>query len=281
MTSVLAKANLYQSLRAFARNAVDVGGGDAAGEEQYECAWRLGQWEVGFFFQCILHFHPAKHTLVFQDLSSDLDESSSSSSGSGGRFARDHFAALKSIVTTDDDRDQLQPALTGAARAVCAEMGRGSRESTQAVYALLTRLRMLRELELAAELTPEKALAAFREYDAEVPQAGFEFTEPVLAQRFRLLRRGGGCDVTENLCYVRQCRENGLFQLGHLRLASMKADCGGNATTPNHRIQFEEALLLWDSDEKDMGRLYMMDLKAKLKKSTNEYNKSVVRLPQD
>ena len=150
------------------------------------------------------------------------------------------------------------------------EMSRESTESTLTINGFLSRLRMLRELEIANESSCEDLLKHLQNFDA-VPSTEFEYLEPVLAQRFLFVGGGDQKSATFSklldlsLDYVNLCRESGLAHLGQRRLESLKS---GGLLKPTSKqaqqIQLEESILLWESDEKEYAQLLINDLHRKL-----------------
>lgn len=130
---------------------------------KYECAWRLRNW----------------------DWSEGADKTTKDS-----YFEACHYAALRALH--ERDYTSVQEAIVGARMRVINGLAHASLESSKSLYAPLTQLKMLQDVEsyvrARREQTPEDLVALFAEWvRGRLDQNDFEYVEPVGSQRVTLL----------------------------------------------------------------------------------------------
>ena len=98
---------------------------------QYECAWRLGQWDT-------------------------LDDDAAASKNVGSAFSRHRFFALDNLLGENGNEHEFDRLLKLASGEVSRELSRlnKSESAASSVTLPLTRLRALREMKLMSELMP-------------------------------------------------------------------------------------------------------------------------------
>lgn len=201
-------------------------------EYQYSCAWRLGQWD--------------------DDLEDGWDLHPS--------FIKSHSLALKNLVK--DEPEICLTLVDQARQALCLDLAKASTESTRAIYESLKDLRLMREIELFANRKDEKSLPTLLEDHDQMPCASFSYKEPILLQRTIINR-----DFDQSLKYLDQCTQNGKIQLALNCLKSLQESPLSCTDLQEMTLQHREALILWKSEEKEIAKILMNDLAAKMESS--------------
>ncbi|XP_076265481.1 serine/threonine-protein kinase tefu isoform X1 [Rhynchophorus ferrugineus] len=134
-------------------------------EPQYECLWRLGQWNVS-------------GNEIFRSDKNNLKN-----------YEKYHFNSLKALV--DGDKYTFLKSKEECGMCIIENLKHTSLESSKNLYPILMQLQCLVEMDDIAELMEKQDIdAMFRKWDQQdqiVSKNDFEFMEPIMAQRMTLL----------------------------------------------------------------------------------------------
>lgn len=217
---------------------------------RYECAWRLGNWD-----------------LLVNDTVANYDSTLPRLESLEGSFHQHHYHALKCFH--EDDQRGTERALECARNSVISSLRVISLESSKTVNEKLSQLRLLREIEQLCLTDSQKYSEVLQRWNEhEILTGQFEYVEPILQQRIIMFR------IKESLKMDTNIQE--AFFTTCLDLAIV-AECQGNfpvatralGTLTKHRdlsedlqnqLLYQESLLAWMTHDQKIARRLLRNL---------------------
>jgi len=242
---------------------------------QYECGWRLGQWN-----------------LLSTENSKNLDYNKTDNSNGlqsiivQGGYEKYHYLALKALH--DLDFGSIERAVVKARKCVIDSLAHASLECSKNLYHALSQLQALQEIEdfVHAWRSGEAAImeAAVDKWKKQccLTVSEFQYVEPILVQRGVLLCNAA---LTEKNDEMKQqlvkhlaeiqlntaelARTEGWHHVG-MRCLKMLSQVGRLSSVVNGRLKLEEAQLSWGSGVREVGRPILRSLIGELSSIGNE-----------
>lgn len=223
-------------------------------EYQYDCAWRLSNWDVPSLSTNQLCERNASYGL--KNLSARL-------------YEKYHYTALKCLH--DHDVNMLQEALSNARNCIIQYLSHTNLESSKIIYYSLAQLQALQEIEDFSEaywkenVSLTQVAHKWKQQD-DIGYNDFEHIEPILSQRVVMLGIARGkeniADQAQslyqklNLEIANRAREEGHFQVAMkcLRAVTCKSSLSHYSSL---KLKLEEAKLSWVREDKDIA-LYIL-----------------------
>lgn len=209
---------------------------------QYECLWRLGQW------------NEKVPNAEFEDMHNSYEQL--------------RYFALKAL----HDRDEVVylKALQNARRCVIEDLKCSSLESCKNLYSPLCKLQSLQELEDFGSVGIDDAIQVVNKWKMQdtISNNEFFYMEPIKAQRIAILKSFLSSSSKEDVkaCLIDSYlelavtgRQEGSFNISRRALGDLRylADI----TQENKlRVVFEEAQLNWASGNKHIGKQMLRQL---------------------
>lgn len=209
-------------------------------DSQYECLWRLGQWDEKLPNVDFENMHNAYEKL--------------------------RYFSLKSLHDKDDV--MYTRALQNARRCIIEDLQCSSLESCKTLYGSLSKLQSLQELEDFGNGDVLDVINKWKLQDTTSINE-FDYLEPIKAQRIAVLNIF--LNETNKKEDVKQCLID-----SHLQLAMMARKCGGfnvarsslgnlyyiaDTSQENQlKVVFEDAQLNWESGNKDIAQQMLRQL---------------------
>lgn len=219
-------------------------------DTQYECLWRLSQW------------NEKVPNVEFEDMHN--------------AFEKLRYFALKGL----HDKDHLVyvNALENARRCVIEDLKCSSLESCKNLYSSLCKLQSLQELEDLGDGDILRVINKWKLQD-EISKNEFIYVEPIRAQRITILKNFKNDELKKHLIDFHvdlavMGRLDGSFNISRRALGDLHY-VTGITQEDEHRIVFEEAQLYWASGDKLVGKQMLRQL---LGMKTTDLQASVLKL---
>ncbi|XP_012534493.1 serine-protein kinase ATM isoform X2 [Monomorium pharaonis] len=221
----------------------------------YECAWRLGKWNLPVNVANYNDFQ--SHQLRLESLEN--------------AFHVHHYHALKCFH--ENDRRSIDRAIECGRMSVINELRVISPESSKTVNQILSQLRLLREIEQlnwAADLPEERYPQILRRWNEhEISSTGqFDYVEPILWQRITMFRIRESLRTNVNvqkaffatclgLAKVAETQGNFSVATRALRTLQMHQNLPVNL---KNQLVYQESLLAWMNNEQVIARRLLRTL---------------------
>ncbi|XP_031619505.1 serine/threonine-protein kinase ATM [Contarinia nasturtii] len=218
----------------------------------YECAWRLQDWGIA---------------------EGSADHSCTTNQDPTNEFDKYHYFALKSV----QQRDQIGTKINvkRAFEGVIKMFKQSSYECTKNIYKNLMMLHLLQQIEEFSGIQfpnsdeenyePDFVINKWK-YQDQIASCGFNYREPILAQRITLLESAGvrakrnfekvfkfGDGIDQMILnLVSECREEGFYNLGERYLSTLYKKKLNREM--NARAYIEDAQLNWSQGESEMAQ---------------------------
>jgi len=242
---------------------------------QYECGWRLGQWNL-------LSTENSKNLNYNKTDNSNGLQSIIVKEG----YEKYHYLALKALH--DLDFANIERAVAKARKCVVDSLAHASLECSKNLYHALSQLQALQEIE---DFVPAWQSGEAADMEAAVDKwkkqccltvSEFQYMEPILVQRGVLLCNAA---LTEKNDEMKQqlvkhlaeiqlntaelARTEGWHHVG-MRCLKMLSQVGRLSSVVNGRLKLEEAQLSWGSGVREVGRPILRSLIVELSSIGNE-----------
>jgi len=242
---------------------------------QYECGWRLGQWN-----------------LLFTENNKKLSDSNADSSSglelliAKGEYEKHHYLALKALH--DLDFTSVEGAVSKARNCVIDSLAHASLECSKNLYHPLSQLQTLQEIEdfMSAWKSRENGnievvLDKWKK-QSHFNLNEFQYLEPILAQRAVLLHNtvvvekddGIRQQLVKHLADIqlstaKLARTEGWHHVG-VRCLRTLSQVGRLSSVIEGQLKLEEAQLLWGRGDCEVGRRILRSLLSELSLISDE-----------
>jgi hypothetical protein len=242
---------------------------------QYECGWRLGQWNLlSTENSKKLHYDKTDNSNGLQSLIAK------------GEYEKYHYLSLKAVH--DLDFTTAERAVATARKCVIDSLVHGSLECSKNLYLALSQLQTLQEI--------EDFIAAWQSGEADNMEAAvdkwkqqccltlneFQYMEPILVQRAVLLRNAALVEKNDDmkqqlvkhlaeiqLSTAELARTEGWHHVG-VRCLQMLSQVGRLSSLVEGQSKLEEAQLLWGRGNREVARRILRSLLGELSLIGNE-----------
>ncbi|KAL6424274.1 hypothetical protein ACFW04_009833 [Cataglyphis niger] len=223
----------------------------------YECAWRLGNWDL-----LVNDSTTSQNDFQSQHLRFESLENT---------FHVHHYDALKCLH--ENDQRGTERAIKRARLSVIRELRMINLESSRIINEKLSQLRLLREIEQlnsVADLSQERYLEILQRWNAhEISLTGqFDYVEPILWQRIIMFRireslwtdtniREAFCATCLDLAEVAMSQGN--FQVATRALGTLATQQNLSTDLENQHL-YQESLLAWMKHDQVIARRLLRNL---------------------
>jgi ataxia telangiectasia mutated family protein len=233
-------------------------------EYQYECGWRLGQWNL------LSTENSKKLGGSKTDITSGLE-----SVIMKGEYEKHHYMSLKAVH--DLDFTGVERAVAAARKCVIDSLAHASLECSKNLYHALSQLQTLQEIEdfvsawkLREADNVEAVLDKWKK-QSQLSLSEFQYMEPILAQRAVLLQNAMLVERSDDLrqrlaihladiqlSTAKLARTEGWHHVGErcLRMLSRVE----NLSSVEARLKLEQAQLSWEKGDREVGRCILRSL---------------------
>jgi hypothetical protein len=242
---------------------------------QYECGWRLGQWNV------LSTENSKRLSYNATDNNNGLQ-----SSIAKGEYEKYHYMSLKALH--DLDFTSTERTVATARKCVIDSLAHASLECSKNLYHALSQLRTLQEIE---DFAPAWQSGKASNMEAAVDKwkkqcclsvSEFQYVEPILAQRAVLLHSAAlieeksemkqqlvKCLAEIQLSTAKLSRTEGWYNVG-IRCIDMLSQVGRLSSVVEGQLKLEEAQLSWGRGNFEVARRILRSLLGELSLIGNE-----------
>lgn len=209
-------------------------------DSQYECLWRLGQWN--------------------EKVPNEFE-------GMHSAYEKLQYFALKGLH--DNDNGVYRKALENARRRVIEDLKCSSLESCKNLYSPLCKLQSLQELEDFGSNDDTIHVVNKWKLQDTISKSEFVYVEPIKAQRITILKNFlitnndneniKNCLIDSHLELAQMGRQEGSFNISRRALGDLHYITDITLES-KFRVVFEEAQLNWESGYKHIGRQMLRQL---------------------
>jgi hypothetical protein len=241
---------------------------------QYECCWRLGQWN-----------------LLSTENSKQLNYTKAYNSGlksliMKGEYEKHHYMSLKALHNLDFSG--VERAVSTTRKCVINSLMHASLECSKNLYHALSQLQTLQEIEdfvsawKSGEAVNMEAVLYKWKKQGQLNLSEFQYMEPILAQRTVLLHNAIMVEkndemrqrLAEHLAEIqlstaKLARTEGWHHVG-VRCLRMLSQIGRLPSLVKGQLKLEEARLSWERGEHEIGRRILRSLLGELSLIDNE-----------
>lgn len=241
---------------------------------QYECGWRLGQWNLlSTENSKKLNYNKTDNSNGFQSLIVK------------GGYEKYHYMALKALH--DLDFASTERAVAKARKCVIDSLAHASLECSKNLYHALSQLQALQEIEdfvpawKSGEAANMEACVNKWRKQCCLTVSEFQYMEPILVQRGVLLYNAALREKEEKkqqlvkhlakiqLDTAELARNEGWHHVG-MRCLHMLSQVGRLSSVVNGQLKLEKAQLSWGSGVHEVGRRILRSLTGELSSIGNE-----------
>ncbi|KDR18216.1 Serine-protein kinase ATM [Zootermopsis nevadensis] len=236
---------------------------------QYECGWRLGQWNL-------LSTENSKKLCGSEtDVASGLE-----SLIAKGEYEKHHYMSLKAM--RDLDFTSVERAVAAARKYVIDSLAHASLECSKNLYHALSQLQTLQEIEdfvsawKSGEVDNVETVLDKWNKQGQLNLSEFQYIEPILAQRAVLLHNAVLVERNDEmkqqlavyladiqLSTAKLARTEGWHHVGY-RCLCMLSQVGRLSSVAQGQLKLEQAQLSWGKGDHEVGRCILRSLLGEL-----------------